>query len=167
MTRLIATLALAGLFLAQPVLAGTVFLVRHAEKAKKPADNPGLTWEGKTRAKALAEILESVTLDALFSSDYTRTKSTLAPLAEAKGLEITIYDAGDSEALVRRILEQHYEDTVVIAGHSNTVPALVQALGGEAQPLSDQDYDNLFVVTLHPNGSVSTLNLHYGNKDKE
>ncbi len=167
MSRLFFVGVFALFLLAQPVFAGTVFLVRHAEKAKTPKDDPTLSWEGERRAKTLAAMLKSVSIDALFSSDYTRTKSTLKPLAKATGLDVTIYDAGDSQALARLVLEKHFEDTVVIAGHSNTVPELVKAFGGEAEPLEETEYDNLFVVTLHPNGLVSTLRLHFGVQDKQ
>ncbi|MEM7281240.1 MAG: phosphoglycerate mutase family protein [Pseudomonadota bacterium] len=144
--------------------AGTVFLVRHAEKADKPKEDPALSEAGRERAKHLAAMLDSVPVVALYSSDYRRTRSTLAPLAQAKTLDVVIYDASDSEALAKMVMEKHSDDTVVIAGHSNTVPELVEALGGTATPLEDKDYDNLFVLTRDSDGNVSTLRLHYGER---
>ncbi len=62
----------------------------------------------------------------------------------------------------------------VVAGHSNTVPALVEGLGGEidglvdtppyGEILGDDEYDRLFMVTL-PAGkgtAVKAVELRYG-----
>ncbi len=134
----------------------TIYLVRHAEKANGSRD-PELNAAGLQRANRLAEVLEQITVDKLWSSDYIRTRQTLAPLSRQKGVPLEVYDARDSKGLVLTILEGERGQTHVIAGHSNTVPALVDLLQAwPAEPdssamrpnLGHEEYDRLYVVTL-------------------
>ncbi|MEM7082646.1 MAG: phosphoglycerate mutase family protein [Pseudomonadota bacterium] len=139
-----------------PATSVTVYVVRHAEKATDDRRDPTLSTQGKRRAEALAsEILATSPNTAsviLWSSDYRRTRQTLAPLAEALGVSINVYDAQDSRALVRAIMAQP-DGVHVVAGHSNTVPEIVDGLSAwPAAPatlsadLPYDRYDRLFVV---------------------
>ena len=65
----------------------TVILVRHAEKAATPANDPGLTQAGLLRAKTLAHVAGSTNAAAVFVSQFRRTKQTVKPLAAALGLD--------------------------------------------------------------------------------
>jgi len=144
--------------------ATTVVLVRHAEKAKAPQDDPPLTEEGQRRAGTLAHVAGALGVDAVFTSQYARTRQTAAPLAEALGLEPIEYDAGDSQALVDRVLSEHRGQTVLIAGHSNTVPPLIGLFGGPELPLIDgRVYDDLFVLVIPAQGEPTLLHLRYGS----
>lgn len=143
--------------------ATTVVLVRHAEKAAEPADDPPLTEDGRARARALAHAAGALGVDAVFTSRYARTRQTVQPLAEALGLTPVEYDAGDSEALVDLIRSEHRGQTVLIAGHSNTVPPLIGLLGGPALPdLDGRAYDDLFVLVIPGEGEPALLHLRYG-----
>jgi len=51
--------------------------------------------------------------------------------------------------------------TVLVCGHSNTVPALVRGLGGGAVEIPDERFDALVVLT-RAGGEVRTLVLGYG-----
>ncbi|MFG0329723.1 MAG: nuclear transport factor 2 family protein [Phycisphaerales bacterium] len=128
----------------------TVILVRHAEKATdstNPADPP-LTDEGRDRAAALARLLANAEIDAIISSEYRRTRDTVAPLARAMNLEAEIISARDLEATIDRATTGE-ETTVLVCGHSNTVPAMLGALGVERSiSIADDEYDRLFVVFL-------------------
>jgi hypothetical protein len=54
---------------------------------------------------------------------------------------------------------------VLVAGHSNTVPAIVGALGApQPAEICDAGYDNAFVVTVPASGPASVVRLHYGVK---
>jgi hypothetical protein len=49
-----------------------------------------------------------------------------------------------------------------VVGHSDTTPALVEALGGDAgAPIADPEYDRLYVLTLEGAGA-STVLLRFG-----
>ncbi len=56
----------------------TIYLVRHSEKESE-SNNPPLTKCGEQRSEYLKEFLSDVHLDAVYSTDYVRTKSTALP----------------------------------------------------------------------------------------
>ena len=142
----------------------TVLLVRHAEKAKAPKKDPVLTHEGQKRAEQLAFMLGGTLPKVIYATGYQRTQLTVRPLAQALGQQVVVHDADKSAALAEEILNKHRGSTVVVAGHSNTVPEIITALGGEASPISESEYDNLFVVTITDDGMVKTMQLHFGEK---
>lgn len=135
---------------------GTAYLVRHAEKVTDgdgmivadPKDPP-LTKEGRARAVQLADLLKDAGITAIWSSDYTRTRETAAPLARELGLEVQVYDPRDLEALAAT-LRSTPKQTVLVVGHSNTTPQLSEALGGDSGAPIDEtsEYDRLYVVDL-------------------
>jgi broad specificity phosphatase PhoE len=144
--------------------ATTVVVVRHAEKVVEPENrDPALTEEGAMRAWALVRMLESAYVSSVFSSPFIRTRETLKPLAEAHGLDVQERAPMAIEELVAEIHAIETDGVVVVAGHSNTVPDIVRALGIETDlSLTEDDYDDLFAVTLHDDGSATMLHLHYG-----
>jgi broad specificity phosphatase PhoE len=148
--------------------ATTILLVRHAEKLTDGRD-PALSPEGRSRAEELARVLADSAPDALWASQFRRARETLEPLSAALGLEIAVdpIEGGDvqgwADATARRLRREYGGRTVVIAGHSNTVPALIGALGIAGVPqIGEGDYDDLFVVGLDSGGGARLLHLHYG-----
>lgn len=150
----------------------TVFLVRHAEKAgpsdpefagASPSDPP-LNAAGMARAEELVRTLGDAGITTIYSSPYERTRATVRPLAARLGLEVTEHPATDVAGLAERIRATNRGGVVVIAGHSNTVPALVEALGaGPVPPIEDAwEYDNLYIVTVEAAGRARVSTLKYG-----
>ncbi|MEO0424179.1 MAG: S41 family peptidase [Pseudomonadota bacterium] len=144
----------------------TVILVRHAEKGSTPPGDPPLTAAGQARAEAIAQLLAraevTASVDAVYASPYERTRETARPLAVLAGVAISAYDPRDSEAIAARVLTEHAGGTVLVVGHSNTLPSLVDAFGGEqpAPPIEDDEYDNLYVLSVpSPPGQASVLRL--------
>lgn len=144
----------------------TVILVRHAEKGSTPPADPPLTSAGQARAEAIAALLAragvTASVDAVYASPYERTRETARPLATRAGVPISAYDPRDSEAIANRVLSEHAGGTVLVVGHSNTLPSLVQAFGGErsAPPIEDDEYDNLYVLSVPSSpASASVLRL--------
>lgn len=131
----------------------TVILVRHAEKGTDDPKDPELSEAGKQRAQHLAQVLKEIKVDAIYSTPYKRTRNTVAPLAEAKGVSVLNYDPAKKEE-VDQMLQKFAGGTIVIAGHSNTMPGLANYLTGktEFQNFDDNDYDNLMVVTVVEKG---------------
>jgi broad specificity phosphatase PhoE len=172
--RLLVALALIGGCVQTPKSANapdrtgttTVVLVRHAEKAAEPAADPPLTAEGAARAQALVEAVRGMPVTAIISTDFVRTRSTAAPLAARLGLTPEIVDARlrDHARLVAEgVLARHRGETVVVVGHSNTVPDIVAALGAtRPPPICDAEYDNLYVVRVPPSGSATVERRRYG-----
>ncbi len=141
----------------------TVFLVRHAEKAAQPVDDPPLTAAGRERTEVLVRTLAEAGVTAIYSSEYQRTRRTVEPLAMALGLEVVELPGADFEGLARRIKSRNAGGVVVVAGHSNTVPEIIEALGaGHVAPIDDNEHDNLYVVTIETGGSARVITLKYG-----
>jgi broad specificity phosphatase PhoE len=129
-----------------------VILVRHAEKAAEPAADPSLTEAGLARAQALVGVLANTRVEAVITTELLRTRETVRPLAEARRLtpEIVHTDARDAHAkAVADAVRAHAGQAVLVVGHSNTIPAIIAALGGPKLPdICDTQYSNLFVLVV-------------------
>jgi len=137
-----------------------VVLVRHAEKEE--GEDPDLSPSGRLRAAALEHSAAAWPLDAIYVSQFRRTQATAVPLADRQGLTAQVVDAGDPTGLAERI-RREWKPAVAVVGHSNTVPAVIGALGVEDVPeiLEDQ-YDDLFIVRLSADGGAHLIHLKYG-----
>jgi phosphohistidine phosphatase SixA len=129
-----------------------VFVVRHAERAdagaaqmQVPADPP-LSTAGEARAAKLAAMLADAGIRAIYVTEFRRTQDTAKPLATKLGLETRPYSAKGTDELIRELRSEHAQDIVLVVGHSNTVPAIIKALGGPEVTIADSEYDNLFVI---------------------
>ena len=141
----------------------TVILVRHAEKATDPAEDPPLNIQGQKRALELARMLSRAGVNTIYVSQYRRTRQTARPLAAILNIPVVKMDASDIEGLVEQILSDHSGGAVLVVGHSNTIPLINKKLGIEKSiENSDDDYENLFVLTVQNTKTVELLNLRYG-----
>jgi broad specificity phosphatase PhoE len=136
--------------------------VRHAEKAATPSDDPPLNEAGLRRAEDLAHVLASTGVNAIYTSQYQRTRQTAEPTAKLLNLPITQLDGADPEACAARIRDEHRGETVLVVGHSNTIPAIISGLGAKVPTIPDSDYDNLYVVHLPADGPATVISLQYG-----
>lgn len=144
----------------------TVILVRHAEKAAAPADDPPLSESGRKRAAALRHALEKAGVSEIYATQYQRTQQTVEPLAQALKIPVTQIDAASTEKLVAQIREKHRGKTVVVAGHSNTIPDIMKALGAAQSPaIAETDFDNFFVLSVAESNPTTLLHLRYGAPD--
>ncbi len=142
-------------------LPRTIYIVRHAEKIIGDSD-PELTPAGLQRAKALAKLLPSRELDLILATEFKRTRATVAPAAEISGKNIEIVPAGDTAALVDRVTRLDPGQTALVAGHSNTIGQILTALGLEEKvTITEQQHDDLFVVTLNHAGTASLQRLQH------
>jgi broad specificity phosphatase PhoE len=135
-----------------------VYLVRHAEKVDESRD-ADLSPAGMARAVALSRFFEKIEFDLLVASQYQRTQKTLGPLAAAKDMTVETIPAGEPRILIERIRALE-GGTILVAGHSNTVPDLIKALGGGTTAIDDSDYDNLYLVILSE-ASVTVQNFRF------
>ena len=146
--------------IAAPASAGSAvyYLFRHAEKVADVKD-PGLTGEGKARARYLVEFFKDKGVTDIFSSDYIRTRETVAPLSEATGIPVEIYDPRDLEGFASQLRE--LEGVIVISGHSNTTPELTALLTGqETEPMDESEHDRLYQVCRSEAETFSIIILH-------
>ena len=138
--------------LTAPESITTIYLIRHAEKDRsdKENKNPELTEEGKKRAERWAEVLGLSKVDAVYSTNYQRTLQTAAPTATLNGLEIQTYEPNNLD--IDSLTTLHEGERILIVGHSNTTPMLVnRALGEERfEWIEDTVNGNLFILTITP-----------------
>jgi phosphohistidine phosphatase SixA len=144
----------------------TLLLVRHADIDLTGAvnDQTPLNAVGRARATALRDLLASAGVEAIFASPALRTQQTVQPLADHLHLTIQVPQgpAGTPANLVQRVLADHAVGVALIAGHSNTVPQMIQAAGGQIPEIDEGVFDNLFVVTVFALGTASVITLKYG-----
>lgn len=143
-----------------PIPPTTVLLVRHAEK--QAGDDPALTEPGRARAAALAHVGLRAGVAAVYATTLRRTSLTVKPLADALDLEVTTLAPDATAELVARLRTAHPGQTVIVAGHSNTIPEILAALGVPGVTIDHDDYDDLFVVHLDGDGRVTSTHLQYG-----
>ena len=141
----------------------TFIVVRHAEKVDASRD-PDLSPAGRARAQALAESLEGRELVAIHATEFKRTGQTVAPTAAARGIAITPYPAAQPAAeFAAQLKAAHPRGSVLIAGHSNTVPAIVAALCAcDVAPMPDHEYDRLSIVRIDAGGDARLTVERYG-----
>jgi len=133
------------------------YLVRHAEKLNSTADSP-LSQTGHARAAILRDTLADKNISEIFASTFVRTQQTAQPLATANSLEPVIYKPDTTAGLIQR-LKSVGSRNVLVVGHSNTVPEIVQGLCGETVTIADDDFDNLFIVTIKRSWGQTTKTL--------
>jgi broad specificity phosphatase PhoE len=143
----------------------TVILVRHAELQSAAMAGPKqvpLSEAGAARAKRLAGILKDSGIDAIYVTDFVRTNKTAEPLARELNKKLTVLPKGDPRELVERLRKNHDGQTVLLVGHTDTLPGLLKALGHPAEVrIEPDDYGNIFVVVSEGRGAPTFLHLRY------
>jgi broad specificity phosphatase PhoE len=142
----------------------TFIVVRHAEKATDDPENPSLSAAGLARADALAQRLHDVPLVAVYATEFRRTRQTAHPAATAHGLPVEAYYArGPAGEVAAQWKQRHRAGTVLVVGHSNTVPDLVAALCGcAAAPMDETEYDRVSIVRVHADRPATLEVQRYG-----
>ena len=147
----------------------TVILVRHAEKIIDPNNtDPDLSSAGQARAQELVRMFGDAGINAIYATQYKRTQQTVKPLADKLGLPVNQVNSKSTADLLAQIRSQHSGQVVFIAGHNNTVPEIVAALGGPTFPvIPETEFDNLYIVTVYRTGKAKVLKLKYGSPLRE
>lgn len=144
--------------------ATTFILLRHAETTGGGND-PALSALGQERAAELLRVLQNVPLQAVYATNYQRTTQTAQPVAADRGLAVQFYDPFAPGPLADAVLAAYPGKAVLVVGHSNTIPALLNVLTGtnDFPQIPDTQYDNLFIVTVFEKGRANVVHLKYGN----
>ena len=142
----------------------TVILVRHAEKKIEPNNqDPDLAPEGVERTQEIARMFGDAGVNAIYATQFKRTQQTVKPLSERTGVPVTLFNASQTNDLLRQIQTSDRGKTIFVAGHNNTVPAIVSELSGETYPvIPESEYDNLYIVTIYRFGKAKVVKLKYG-----
>jgi broad specificity phosphatase PhoE len=142
----------------------TIILLRHAEKdttakgSTTMTADPPLSAEGKLRSERLPKILEAYKTDTIYSTNYTRTKQTVTPLATKFNKTIQLYDPRNLSNFSKELL-QIKDKTIVVVGHSNTTPMLANLLIGESAyaAMDDNDYSKYWIVTVKDGKATAVI----------
>lgn len=143
----------------EPAPPRLVILVRHAEKAAEPKQDPPLTPAGEERARALALALKDAGVTAIVTSAARRARATAEPLAGESHLTPTVVPAGDGTtadhvAAVAAEVRRHAGGVVLVVGHSDTIPLLIAALDGPRLPeIPHGEFAHLFVLVPGAGGA--------------
>jgi phosphohistidine phosphatase SixA len=147
-----------------------IVLVRHADKAAEPADDPPLTAAGAKRAQDLAAALRTAGVTAIITTQLRRTRETAQPLATALGIVPEVINVGERAlvpnpaadaqfppevvkeraAYIKTLAStvRHRSGVVLVVGHDWSVPGLIASFGGPQLPnICSSVYDKLFVLT--------------------
>jgi phosphohistidine phosphatase SixA len=115
------------------------------------------------RAQEIARMFGDTGVNAIYATQFKRTQQTVKPLADRTGVPISLLDANQTDELVKCIQTELRGKTVFIAGHNNTVPAIVSTLSGDTYPvIPESEFDNVFVVTIYRFGKAKVVKLKYG-----
>ena len=146
-----------------------IYLIRHAEKADDGTRDPSLNEAGRARTGWLTDWFAGRGITAIYSSEFKRTLETAAPLSERLNMPIAPYDPRGLEDLAARLrsdaagVEEGADSIILVVGHSNTTPALVNMLIGEVRYpdlVEGWMYDRIFQVILGDDGRAAVEILY-------
>ncbi len=140
----------------------TYYFIRHAEKDRSDEQNPDpeLSQTGLGRAMHWAEILRDVPLDAIYSTDFRRTSMTAAPTSVKKNIDVQYYDPQTLD--IETFKSENLDKNVLVVGHSNTTPDMVNRMLGTDtfDTMDDNDNGSLFIVQI-VNSKATVQRLHF------
>ncbi|HET9744049.1 MAG TPA: phosphoglycerate mutase family protein [Terriglobales bacterium] len=140
---------------------GVIFLVRHAERADTGGDAALLNSTGEKRAQCLAKTLDGAGIQKIYVTDIQRTQQTAAPLAQELHLQPTVIPKKDLSELLRDLRETRTQHVLVV-GHADTLPEIVQRLGvGTIPPSPQQDYDRMIIIPVIHGKLQPMITIHY------
>ncbi|HEX7804365.1 MAG TPA: phosphoglycerate mutase family protein [Pseudoxanthomonas sp.] len=137
--------------------AVTFIIVRHAEKGSDDARDPSLSEAGRARAQRLAALLRDEPVHAAYATAYRRTYQTAQPVAADHFFRITTYDAQlPAPQFAEQLRALNKTGTVLVVGHSNTVPGIVGALSGQSVgAIGDDEFNRLYRVRIGADGKAT------------
>jgi broad specificity phosphatase PhoE len=140
-----------------PPGTATFVVVRHAEKAGDGSRDPPLSAAGQLRAQALAQRLAGSGLVAVYATPFRRTQQTAQVVATSAGLPVTTYAADvAASGFAATLRARHPRGTVLVVGHSNTVPEIVASLCScRIAALDETAYDGIYTIRIGPDGKAS------------
>ena len=149
-----------------------IYLVRHAEK--DTGKNPILTQKGMQRSGDLMRIMADKQVAHIYVTQYRRTGLTADSLSRMMHIDTVHYTADTTgNDLVSRINEKKdWGKTILVIGHSNTIPALIRKLGLTyyiVKELPETEFDNLFMITYkkhEPRLTVTKYGASSGTSSK-
>lgn len=144
-------------------LSTTYYFIRHAEKDTLiDKKNPPLTKKGENRSALWQHYFDTINIAAIYSTQTTRTINTVTPIALDKNIAISNYEP--LHLFTEDFLNKTMGKKVLICGHSNTIPALVNKIINkeEYDHIPDTIYNRLYRVTIkNENKTVTVKNINF------
>ena len=157
---MVAAVLLAAQFASSAEMGRVIILVRHAERASADPDSP-LNDVGRRRAECLVRTLADTNVQGIFTTDLKRSQETADPLSQALKINPTVIKAADTDGLVKH-LRAATERTLLVVGHSDTLPKIVSGLGGGAiAPIGHDEYDRMITLTMLGTHNVIVTTLRF------
>lgn len=137
------------------------FLIRHAEKGE--GEDPNLTDIGFKRAHKLADMMKGQPVDFLFSTSFKRTTATAQYLAMQKVIPFVFYKEEGQYETAELMLSTAKGKKIVMVGHSNTIPALLNYLSksDKYKDIPHDEYDNFYIASVKEHGKAEILHFKY------
>jgi broad specificity phosphatase PhoE len=165
-------IATTGISVCEPTLSSAqspalVVLVRHGDTAPNSGSDPDLTASGAKRAQDLVSALSGTKFSAIITTQLVRTKQTAQPIATALGLtpEVISVSPAQRQAHVQSVADavrRHSSGSILVVGHSTTIPLIIGALGGPRLPdICETVFDNLFAL-VPAGANVQLVHARYG-----
>ena len=134
------------------------YFIRHAEKADS-SKNPDLSEKGLERALEWKALFLAIQFDAVYSTDFKRTLQTIHPIVVENDQLLKLYNPQILD--IETFKKETKGKTILIVGHSNTIPKMVNQLIKENKygDIAENQFGNLYIVTLFENQILSQL-LH-------
>ncbi len=132
----------------------TVILIRHAERLHMSDE---LHEDGRVRAAALPAAVADLDIAAIYSPNRVRNLDTVRPLAEQRGIEVTVIEIDD---VPERMVGEHPGQTVLWVGNTTNLGNIFRRLGGEGPP--PNTYGDLYVLTVTDAGLTQLDKRHFG-----
>lgn len=144
-----------------------IYIVRHAERGALNSNNdPEINEAGKARAGDLLRALQNEGIQKIYVSQYRRTQMTADSLRITAGIDTVHYKADNSgDELINAIMQHSdFGKTILIIGHSNTIPKIIRKFGVLDYPqenIPDAGFDDLFLIT-YKNEKARVKKTKYG-----
>jgi len=143
--------------------AATIIIVRHAERSTTMSTDAPLGAAGMARARLLAQMLRNSGVGRIFVTETLRARQTAEPVAALLHLTPVVIAQSDTDALLSHLRQLGETETVLVVGHTTSVPLIVDRLGGgPAAAMPDSEYDRLTVLVTSPDGKARAVTLRYG-----
>ncbi|MEZ4838649.1 phosphoglycerate mutase family protein [Flavobacterium sp.] len=125
----------------------TLYLIRHAEKVDNSND-PELSEEGIKRAVRWTKLFEKKSIDIFYTTLTKRTQMTCSTIATSKQKNVLFYDA--KKFSLKETIEKHRGKTILIVGHSNTIPNQINILLNDEiyLQMNENEFENLYTITV-------------------
>lgn len=140
-----------------------LIFVRHAEKSAVPSDNPELSAEGKARAERLAQLLKELDVYRVAATNTTRALQTAQPLINLTNCSTDNYSKSATEAFLLSTIQGYKGKVILIVGHGNTVPDMLNMLSPEKkyENIKEDEYDNIYIASVIEKGNAKIVHYKY------